>query len=132
VVKGRVAHRCVLCDAIALSGFRHPDLFHNLQHLQDMFKELDTDGNGKLTKDEVESLVNKEVTLHNAKRSAIMTKTIARSLMKVADWNKDKAVSFDEFVTVLTEKPSLLSCQEGLKAIFRMHDRDGTQENARV
>lgn len=107
----------------------NPALVSSLQHLKDMFDTVDADKSGTLSENELSELLSKEITgPSGSARSNAMLKCRARSLIKVAAWSKQskkKGLEFVEFLDLLHGNPELLHCHEGLRAIFRQHDRNG-------
>ena len=104
-------------------------LMTSFGELNKMFTSFDKDGDGKLTPDELEAIVNAEFQHAGfARRSDAMVKIRARSLCKLAVWSKKrkgKHVEFVEFLGMLNTNPGLLRCHAGIRAIFNQHDTDG-------
>lgn len=85
--------------------------------LQDVFNQLDENKDGKLSKEEIISGLQK---YHFVKQS----QEIASNIMKCVDSNHNNYIDFSEWLIATTSKSQILS-DEILKKAFAMIDQNG-------
>lgn len=86
------------------------------RELEDVFRKFDSNGDGKISKSELSSVMA-------ALESRATEEEIDR-MMKEADTNKDGFVSFDEFVDANTKDVNAARVMRDLESAFKMYDLD--------
>lgn len=84
----------------------------------DVFKSLDTNNDGKLSKDEL-------ITGYKKHLSQIDAEIEVQKIMTVADSDGSGYIDFTEFVTATIDKKNLLS-KERIETAFKLFDKDGS------
>lgn len=88
----------------------------NSDDLRMVFDKYDTDGDGKISSSELESMCQ---CLENLGSSEDV-----ESMMKTADLDGDGYISFEEYMSVNTMDADSSACMEDLRTAFTVYDRD--------
>jgi len=99
--------------------------------LKNVFAKIDTDGDGRLSKEEVTEAYCKYLAkVHNVKGGVSGKRGASRSIKKdvkaffeMVDFDRDGFIDISEFVTIAINMDSLLT-KERLQKCFMMFDRD--------
>ena len=91
-----------------------------IHDLKELFKELDTDGNGVLTVEEIKKGLQKK---QQDGGSTILTEEIMKTFDSV-DTDKSGKIDYTEFLAVTMEKKLYLK-EEKLYAAFKLFDKNG-------
>ena len=88
------------------------------EHLSKIFKEIDTDGDGKLSKEEItsgyEKFFGKKISPEDVDK-----------ILECVDLNKNGYIDYSEFVIATMNEKQLLTTEK-LAAAFKMFDKDGS------
>ena len=83
------------CEAILGGNNTSSNEGVNIDTLIGMFRELDADGSGDLTMDELSGLLSTA--------GVSLNRNEVRDIMSAADVNKDGKICLDEFITLMTD-----------------------------
>ena len=91
-----------------------------IQRLKEIFLEIDTSGDGKLSFEEIKQGIEKMTT--NSKR---LSKSEYLKLMEAADKDRNTYVDYQEFIAAASDKAKLLNLSN-LQVAFKLLDRDNS------
>ncbi|KAL2016602.1 hypothetical protein VTK56DRAFT_3259 [Thermocarpiscus australiensis] len=91
---------------------------HQIAQYKEVFEVFDRDGSGVITADEL-GHVMRELGLHPSNREL-------QDLINEADVSGDGALSFDEFLAVMSHSARELDTEQELLNAFRVFDQDGS------
>jgi len=86
--------------------------------LGEVFKKLDTDNDGKLSKKEVEEGWNKAFNQH-------MSVQEIQEIFDHIDVDKSGVIDYSEFIMATLDRKKLL-CENNLRKVFKIIDKDGS------
>lgn len=86
------------------------------EKLMQVFRSMDKDSNGTLTKEEIiEALKKNKSTLQDAEKSAL-------EIIEYSDMNKNNTIDYSEFVAATIQKEKLLNVEK-IGKVFKMFDK---------
>ena len=88
------------------------------RQMKEVFKSLDTDGNGKLSKEELIEAYSKSMPEEQARE-------IVEAVMSKVDADKSGFIDYSEFCLATASDKVILS-KNNMEAAFRMFDKDGS------
>ena len=98
----------------------HVSTSEMVKDLTNIFKELDTDGNGTLSYDEIKQGFNKYYGENK------ITEKEFNDIMNAIDKDKNKCIEYEEFISATINLDMLLS-DKYLRLAFNSYDKDGSQ-----
>ena len=99
------------CEAILGGNNTSNNEGVHIDTLIGMFRELDADGSGDLTMDELSGLLSTA--------GVSLNRNEVRDIMSAADVNKDGKICLDEFITLMTD-PSKAKYSWRIRSAFRV------------
>merc|ERR1712038_249414 len=91
------------------------------QELKEAFKEADKDGSGKLTAEELKTLILKFAEDDKERKEA---DTTVQMVMNMCDSDGDKQLKYEDLLVLISGEP--LPAKDQMKAMFKMWDLDGS------
>jgi len=88
------------------------------KHMKEVFKSIDTDGNGRLSKEELIAAYSQSMPEEEARATV-------EAVMSKVDADKNGFIDYSEFCLATTSEKVLLS-KGNMESAFRMFDKDGS------
>ena len=101
---------------------------NELHKLKQMFRDLDSDKNGQLNKQEIQEgfqNLKKDLKLTRQKSIAPWSELEYDEILVSMDRNGDGSISTEEFIAAAIDKAALLTA-ENIKRTFNLIDEDGS------